>query len=173
LFWEEWVRNHRFFAAVFAAALMLGMASPALATTPGSHGKGKALAKGHAKQKPGKGPKAGVSGGGSVGTAQFSIQARAKKNSHGQHFNWTDGAFKLRCGGEFVTSNLVNGATVDSVDVTFKHCTASSQAQPFELAIHVTDAGQPSATAKDRVTFTLANVVSGGDLTGGNVKIRP
>jgi hypothetical protein len=196
--WEEWVRHNRLFAAGLAAALMLGAASPALADA--ANGKGKA--KGHVnkpeKQKPTKkvpetkGKKGGVSGGGYNAGGEFSIQARLRSKSKGNHFNYTsiDGLFKVRCRDGFQDFAPVG----NTATVTFNKCLVTGQADRMDLTVTVTDNGQPPKTdpGQPSATPTLTDWMGfsvtvpavapattptttsyEGNLTGGNIKVRP
>jgi hypothetical protein len=186
--WEEWVRHHRLFAAGLAAALMLGAAAPALADPGKSKGKGKAEAPGQTKQKPNKPApkpkkakktKSGVSGGGGVNGAEFSIQARLRdihepstSTSKG-HFNYTDATTKIRCRGfEKFVPDLVAGTAA----VPFKNCTVTGQPTVTTITVTVTDKGQPKYEAlppvADHITFVAGTLTVDLDLTGGNVKVR-
>ncbi len=179
------MRHHRLFAAGIAAALMLGgAAAPALAK-PGKangHAYGKNNTKPAKPEKPAKPAKkakktkAGVSGGGAVGTADFSIQARQRSTDKG-HFNYTDGATtKVRCRGGFTSTTPVTVGTETTVDVTFTACSATGITGSFPLTVTVVDRGEPSVTppVTDRISFQLPGAATplGGELTGGNVKVR-
>lgn len=174
------------FAAGVAVALMLGAAAPAMAKANNGQAKGHVHkpAKTPPAPKGPKGPKAnnksGVSGGGEFTAGSFSAQARAKHQPKG-HFNYTakDGSFKLRCRG-FVPFASAPAKPTTSVD--FTNCESTTGAEPNQVRANVgtvkvtfTDNGQPSAnpaTPKDNVTFTIGTTTYGGDLTGGNIKIR-
>ena len=182
--------RRQLFAAGVAFALMLGATAPAMAKP--NNGK----AKGHVHKPvvreeggnnlyvhkvPGriKYPN-GVSGGGEFATGSFSAQARMKHQPKG-HFNYTanDGSFKLRCRG-FVPFETAPTKPTASVD--FTNCETTTGAEPNQVRTNVgtvtvvfTDNGQPSETRaapKDNVTFTVVGTTYGGDLTGGNIKIR-
>jgi hypothetical protein len=179
------VRHHRLFAAGLAAALMLGAAAPALA----GPGKGKANAPGQTKTKPkpektkppakkAKKTKSGVSGGGVVNGAEFSIQARLRDVRNGSaskgHFNYTDATTKIRCRGfnEF-TPNLADGTAT----VVFKNCTVTGQPTVTTIEVKVDDNGQPNYVATPPVADTISFVagtltVPVTALTDGNVKVR-
>ena len=168
------------FAAGVAVALLLGAASPAMAKP--NNGKAKGHVHKPAKTPPApKGPKAnnksGVSGGGEFTAGSFSAQARAKHAPKG-HFNYTakDGSLTLRCRGfvPFATAPAKAGTTVE-----FTNCATITGAEPNEtrtsvanVSVTFVDNGQPSQTVKDRVTFDFGGTTYGGDLTGGNIKIR-
>jgi hypothetical protein len=170
LFWEEWVRNHRLFAAGLAAALMLGMASPALAT-PGSHGKGKALAKGHGKSKPNKpnphkpaapstkGKKGGVSGGGSIAGGEFSIQALLRSKSKGAHFNYTstDGKLKVHCKRDFTAFVPTFTGSEGAASVTFTNCQVTGQSAKVSVTVDVKDRANNDAKAPTTATPAVAD----------------
>jgi hypothetical protein len=186
------VRHNRLLAAGIAAALMLGAASPALAA---GKAKGKATAPGQAKpkpakpakpekQKPAKKTKSGVSGGGVVGGAEFSIQARLRDIKDGTtskgHFNYTtaDGLTTIRCRGfnSFAADTATGMATVP-----FKNCTLNGQAIAGGLQVMVDDNGQPNYEAvpavADAIDFTatagaVTVDVMDAALTDGNVKVR-
>ena len=178
------MRHNRLFAAGLAAALMLGAASPALADGKGK-AKGKATAPGQTKQKPSKPTKAkktsGVSGGGSVLGASFSILARTNHLSKG-HFNYTtnDETYKLRCR-DFSAAGVYSN-TASTVTLTGAKCSLTTVvnqvATTQQVFINATfiDNGQPASATKDAAFFylttDLVNKV-GGDLTGGNIKVRP
>ena len=187
------MQKNRLFAAGLAAALLLGVATPAMAKQPN---KGKAL--GHSASKPGKGPKAGphpgkkappetkgkkhgVSGGGSVNDGEFSIQARLKSKAKG-HFNYTSATTKVRCRG-FDTFTVP--ASGQPVAVTFKNCKVNGQAlaAPGTIAVTVVDRGDPKAATTatpavaDWLGFSLTNAAAvatafEGNLTEGNIKVR-
>jgi len=187
-FWEERVRHHRLFAAGLAAALMLGAASPAMAKSNNGKGHGKDNAPGHTKPHPNKGGKAGVSGGGSIGTAEFSIQARTNHLKNG-HFNYTvaddpatttvDETYKLRCR-DFSAAGVYS-STVPTVTLTGATCSLTTvvngvpATQTVTINATFTDNGQPKSAKKDSASFFVnpdtVNQV-GGDLTGGNIKVR-
>ena len=171
------------FAAGVAVALMLGAASPVMAKA--NNGKAKGHVHKPVKTPPApKGPKAnhksGVSGGGEFATGSFSAQVRAKHAPKG-HFNYTakDGSFKLRCRG-FTPFATAPAKPTTSVD--FTNCVTTTGVEPNQVRTTVgkvtvvfTDNGQPSANPaapKDNVTFTVGTTTYGGDLTGGNIKIR-
>lgn len=176
------MRHHRLLAAGLAAALMFGAASPALAAGKGK-AKGKATAPGQTKQKPAKKAKktkSGVSGGGAVGTTEFSVQARLRDIKAGAtstskgHFNYTsaDGTIKIRCRG-FDTFIPAGGVA----EVPFNNCTVSGQPDVKEITVKVTDNGQPKYEAlpvvADVIDFTAGTVdVVDAPLTGGNLKVR-
>jgi hypothetical protein len=177
------VRHHRLFAAGLAAALMLGAASPALA----GPGKGKAEAPGQTKAKPNKPTpkpkkvkktKSGVSGGGVVNGAEFSIQARLRdvhepstSTSKG-HFNYTDATTTIRCRGfEKFIPDFAAGTAV----VQFKNCTVTGQPAVTTIEVTVDDNGQPKYEAPvvaDHISFVAGTLTVNGDLTDGNVKVR-
>jgi hypothetical protein len=183
------VRHHRLFAAGLAAALMLGAAAPALAA-PGK-AKGKANAPGQTKTKPNKPTpkpkkakktKSGVSGGGVVNGAEFSIQARLRDVRDGSaskgHFNYTDATTKVRCRG-FVgfAETTPTEAFPRTRSVIFNNCRVNDQPPPGQITVEVVDGGQPPSVTPagtDSISFSLPNVVTpfGGTLTDGNVKIR-
>jgi hypothetical protein len=184
------VRHHRLFAAGLAAALMLGVASPAMAKPGNGKGHGKAGAPGHNKpkpEKPKKNNKAGVSGGGSIGTAEFSIQARANHLSKG-HFNYTvaddpatttvDETYKLRC--RDFSAVGVYSSTVPTVTLQGATCSLTTvvngvpTTQTVTINATFTDHGQPKSATKDSASFLVNSdvVPVGGDLTGGNIKVR-
>ena len=168
---------------------MLGAASPVMAKP--NNGKAKGHVHKPVKTNPApKGPKApkppkannksGVSGGGAVALGTFSAQARMKHQPKG-HFNYTqnDGSFKLRCRG---FTPFVAAPTKPTASVEFTNCETTTGAEPNRVRTNVgkvtvtfTDNGQPSenpAAPKDKVTFTVGTTNYGGDLTGGNIKIR-
>jgi len=177
------VRNHRLFAAGLAAALMLGVASPALAT-PGK-GKGKALAKGHQTPKPKahkpeapttKGKKGGVSGGGSIAGGEFSIQARLRSKSKGAHFNFTstDGKTKVRCRDGFQAFTPTVTATEGSASVTFNNCQVTGQSKSVNVTVDVKDRAVADWMAFSYSAPGAAAATSlSGDMTSGNIKVRP
>jgi len=113
-----------------------------------------------------------------VALGTFSAQARMKHQPKG-HFNYTSNAgdFKLRCKG-FVPFATAPTKPVTSVD--FTNCETTTGAEPTQVrqkldtpvTVVFTDNGQPSAVAKDNVSFTVSSGSYGGDLTGGNIKIR-
>ena len=186
------MRHHRLFAAGLAAALMLGAASPALAA-------GKAKGKpnhGTTKQKPNKPAKkpqkakknGGASGGGSITGGSFSINARTRhlKNAH---FNYTsDGeTSSLRC--KNFSAVGVYSITVPTVTLANATCSWTTvvnlvpTTQEVLVDATFTDNGQPKSATKDSIGFTVKNktdysvlfTVTGadGNLTGGNIKVRP
>ena len=184
------MRHHRLFAAGLAAALMFGAASPALA----GPGKGKATAPGQNKPKPAKPEKqkpakkakktkSGVSGGGVVNGAEFSIQARLRDvNTNGVatkgHFNYTsaDGTFRIRCRGfDSFPVNLADG----TASVPFNNCTVTGLTVT-ELTVIVDDNGQPNYEAMPPTADVIgidynsdgSVDIAAASLTDGNVKVR-
>jgi hypothetical protein len=195
------VRNHRLFAAGLAAALMLGVASPALAAPGHGKGKGKALAKGHQTPKPKahkpeapktKGKKGGVSGGGSIAGGEFSVQARLRSKSKGAHFNFTstDGKTKVRCRDGFQAFTPTVTATEGSASVTFNNCQVTGQSAPVNVTVDVKDRAKDDANDKDKAPVAATPAVAdwmafsysapgaaaatslSGDMTSGNIKVR-
>jgi hypothetical protein len=175
--------RRQLFAAGVAIALMVGAASPAIAKPNNGKAKGhvhKPAKTPHAPKGPKANNKSGVSGGGAVALGTLSAQARMKHQPKG-HFNYTsnDGTFKLRCRG-FVPFAVAPTKPTTSVD--FTNCETTTGTEPNQVrtsigtvSVAFTDNGQPSAAPaalKDRVTFTIGAVEYGGDLTGGNIKIR-
>ena len=187
------MQKNRLFAAGLAAALLLGVATPAMAKQPNNKGK-KGSPPGHSQpkqKKPApatKGKKSGVSGGGGVAGGSFSIQARLNSKSKGHHFNYTstDGLFKVRCREGFEPFTPVLGATEKSASVTFKACKVTGQPGPVPITVKVADRGQPTDKAAqpavtpavvDWMDFSVTNAAAvatpyGGNLTSGNVKVR-
>ena len=181
------MRHHRLFAAGLAVALMLGAASPALADGKGkakgkpNHGSSKPKPKPDKPAKKVKKTKAGVSGGGAVGTAEFSIQARlrdikAETTTTGKgHFNYTsaDGTIKIRCRG---FDNFAPDYVLHTAAVPFKNCTVAGQPTVTTITVTVTDRGQPKYEAvpavADHIAFVAGTLTVDSDLTGGNVKVR-
>jgi hypothetical protein len=193
------LRRNQLLAAGVSVALLLGAATPALAKP----NKGKAL--GHqnntpADSRPAKGPKpakpkpkpakkakktkSGVSGGGVVNGAEFSIQARLRDirqpstSTTRGHFNYTDATTKIRCRG-FQTFTVPTPATGQPVSVTFNNCRVNDQplAAPGQVVVTVTDNGQPQPLATppvaDHIEFSVGTTVSvNSALTDGNVKVR-
>jgi len=194
------VRRYQVFAAGVSVALLLGAATPALAA-----GKGKANAPGQTKTKPNKpadhpNPPAnkppkpsknkagGVSGGGSIGAAEVSIQARTYRLAKG-HFNYTvadnpatplvDETYKLRC--RDFSAVGVFAMTAPTATLTGAKCSLTTvvngvpTTQPVTINATFTDNGQPNSATKDAAFFYLTTDLAtkiGGDLTGGNIKVR-
>lgn len=170
------MQRNRLLAVGLAAALVLGSAAtPVLAA-----GNGKAAKEKPAKKaKPAKKSHFAVSGGGATTDGSFSIQARLRKPSKA-HFNFTsaDETFKVRCKSgwkDAPQTEPVLTAYPRTMDVTFKDCKITGQANRMDLEVTVIDNGQPTETqvAKDAVSFTAPGGATwGGDLVEGNVKIR-
>jgi hypothetical protein len=200
------LRRNQLLAAGVSVALLLGAATPALAKP----NKGKAL--GHqnntpADSRPAKGPKPpqpkpkppkktpaaksklGVSGGGSVGTGEFSIQARNSRLSKG-HFNYTAPGLKVRCrgfeSGDVTFSPLpapttANFNTSEAPNADCVTIRADGLRRPATVVGTFTDGGQPSETepptpGPDSVDFTVSDGLVPVEVAGpvtGNIKVRP
>ena len=180
------MRHHRLFTAGLAAALILGAGVPAFAKSDNGKGHGKDNAPGQTKPHPPKGPKPsknqndktrGVSGGGSIGAAEFSIQARIGHLGKG-HFNYSvadnpttpaDETFKIHChdGVQALTP------TGNTATVTFNNCQITGLPNGA-VTVAVVDAGQhPTPPAVDTISVSYGTVVGTAvPLTGGNVKVR-
>jgi len=174
------MRHHRLFAAGLAAAMLLGVATPAMAKQPDHGNKGNPP--GHSDTKPGKGPKpadppkppkppkaknGGVSGGGSIAAGTFSIHARTDRFAKG-HFNYTstDEKFKVRCRDFDPATDSVT-ITGNTAVLKAKCTTLAPKRSGKDIWVEATfeDNGDPAkdatATAtpapKDKVTFKYFN----------------
>ena len=180
------MRHHRLFAAGFAAALLLGAASPAMANNGKGHGKDNAP--GQTKTHPPKGPKPKaykhLNGGGSTTGGEFSVQVRTDKLRQG-HFNFTAADVQVRCRG-FEAGDLTFSTTAPAT-VTFDtvKCvtTRNGVRQDSTMSGTMTDAGNPADTTPptagpDSVSLkVMDNVVGGGTVTisgpvTGNIKVH-
>lgn len=180
------MQKNRLLAAGLAAALLLGVATPAMANKPNKGKKGNPPGHSQPKQKKPapatKGKKSGVSGGGTMNGGETSIQARPKSNARG-HFNYTSATTKVRCRGfdrtNFSVPKPYNG---EEVSVTFKNCKVNDQPLA-ELVVRVIDRGQPQAATAltpavaDWISFSLTDAAAvatayEGNLTDGNIKVR-
>ena len=163
---------------------MLGAASPAMAAKPNNKGKAKGHVNKPAKPAPGKAKNVGITGGGTVTGAEFSIQAKPNSKAKG-HFNYTVAAtattaeVKIRCKGFDAASYSVPSPQTSpaTATVTFKNCKSSGvgDTPPSTVTVTVTDAGKSTVTPPpaDTITFTAGTaVVTNAPLTDGNVKIR-
>jgi hypothetical protein len=173
------------FAVAVSVALLFGAGAPALAAS----GKGKA--KGHEKTakapKPKKNNGDRVNGGGTVGGAAFSVQARndhPKKGNKG-HFNYTREAVpatatapavpgvKVRCKSVTVDAETVNGVAVATVSSVGDSCTLGEGPTAKKTSVVAKFYDKP---AGDQIEFTF-----GGDspadvplttITEGSIKVR-
>lgn len=176
------MQRHRLFAAGVSVALLLGVASPALAKP------GKGHAYGHKNKpakaaKPAKEPKAPkstarVNGGGvSFNGVEFSVQAKAGK-ARQAHFNYTsaDGSIKIRCRGLEMSPVVYIQPGPPAMHVT-ANCVAKGPAKartPVALDATFVDNGEIGDEARITVTRpdTTVMVADSGVIQSGNINVR-
>jgi hypothetical protein len=171
--------RRQLFATAVSAALLLGVATPALAKP------GNGLAKGHhkvAKPKPPKAPKAPkagrINGGGvSANGVEFSIEAREGQPRKG-HFNYTsaDGSVKIRCKGVTFTRIAYVQPGAPGAEITDGDCRMGSgrAATPVALNASFFDHGATGDQTMIRVTRPDDTVVvdDSGVIREGNINVR-
>jgi hypothetical protein len=168
------MRRHRLFAAGLSAALLFGVASPALAKP-----KEKPV-----KEKPAKDPKpaktkGGVNGGGvTANGASFSIQVHAASPGKG-HFNYTsaDGTWKVRCHNGFTSYSPHEyfaagpaGASVTADCTEIKAHKNTRQAVTLEASF--VDNGKTADMANIKLTRGSESLTDDGPIREGSIHVR-
>ncbi len=178
------MQRQRLFAAGVSVALLLGVASPALAKP------GKGHAHGHKNKpvkaaKPAKEPKAPkstarVNGGGvSFNGVEFSVQGKGDKLRQA-HFNYTsaDGAIKIRCRSFEAMSPVVYIQPGPPAMHVTADCVAKGPANartPVALDATFVDNGETGDEAHITVTRADGTVMvsdTGAIQPGGNINVR-